>query len=92
MIPHCYWVIIEAFLWWTQAHPTAPAGVDLKLCYGSARPVRNGGRAGGWQLSVSERRTRLQEGLRDTEGGCNQRTPWEEEKISEIQTRKNGKE
>ena len=51
-----------------------------------------GGRAGGWQLSVSERRTRLQEGLRDTKGGCNQRAPWEEEKISEIQTRKNGKE
>ena len=74
------------------AHPMAPAGVDLKLCYGSARPVRNGGRARGWQLSVSERRTRLQEGLRDTEGGCNQRTPWEEEKISEIQTIKNGKE
>ena len=30
------WVIIEALLWWTQAHPMAPAGVDLKLCYGSS--------------------------------------------------------
>ena len=32
-----------------------------------------GGRAGGWQLSVGEWRTKLQEGLRDREGGCNQR-------------------
>ena len=47
---------------------------------------------GGWQLSVGEWRTRLQEGLRDREGGCNQRAPWEEEKISEIQRRKDGKE
>ena len=50
------------------------------------------GKAGGWQLSVGEWRTRLQEGLRDREGGCHQRAPWEEEEISEIQTRKDGKE
>ena len=84
----------------------APVGVDLRLCYGSSNsspnPVRIrsvlkkaavcGGRAGGWQLSVGEWRTRLQEGLRDREGGCHQRAPWEEEEISEIQTRKDGKE
>ena len=51
-----------------------------------------GGRAGGWQLSVGEWRIRLQEGLRDREGGCNQRAPWEKEEISKIQTRKDGKE
>ena len=39
------------------------------------------GKAGGWQLSVGERRTRLPEGLRDREGGCNQRAPSEEEEI-----------
>ena len=43
-----------------------------------------GGRAGGWQLSVGESRTRLQEGLRDREGGCNQRATWEEEEILNI--------
>ena len=86
--------------------PMVPAGVDLRLCYGSssssASPVRIrsvlkkesvcGGRAGSWQLSVGEWRTRLQEWLRDREGGCNQRAPWEEEEIPEIQTRKDGKE
>ena len=41
---------------------------------------------------MGEWRTRLQEGLRDREGGCHQRVPWEEEEISEIQTRKDGKE
>ena len=30
------WVIMEALLWWTQAHPTAPAGVGLRLYYGSS--------------------------------------------------------
>ena len=86
----------------------APAGVDLRLCYGSSSSshspvrIRSGLRkkqsvgaaegAGGWQLSVGEWRTRLQEGLKDREGGCNQRAPWEEEEISEIQTRKDGKE
>ena len=38
------WVIIEALLWWTQGHLMAPAGVDLRLCYGSSSnshsPVR----------------------------------------------------
>ena len=89
----------------THTHPMAPAGVDLRLCYGSSssspRPARIrsrlrknqpvSGRAGGWQLSVGEWRTRLQEGLRDREGGCNQSAPWKEEKISEIQTRKKWK-
>ena len=51
-----------------------------------------GGRAVGWQLSVGEWRTRLQEGLRDREGGCNQGVPSDEEETSEIQTRKDGKE
>ena len=26
------WVIIQVLLWWLQGHPTAPAGVDLRLC------------------------------------------------------------
>ena len=81
-----------------------PAGVDLGLCSGSRTsspsPVRIrsvlkkeavcGGRAGGW-LSVGEWRTSLWEGPRDR-GGCNQRGPWEEEAISEIRRRKDGKE
>ena len=67
------WVIIEALLWWTQAHSTAPSGMGLRLCYDSSSsshsPVRIrsmlkkeavfGRRVGAWQLSVSEWRTRL---------------------------------
>ena len=47
-----------------------------------------GGRAEGWQLSVGEWRTRLQEGLRDRKRGCNQRVSWEEEKISKHKREK----
>ena len=91
----------------SSLHDPCWSGVShLRLCYGSSssspRPVRIRsvlekesvcwGRAGGWQLSVSEWRTRLQKGLRNREGGCNQRAPWEEEEISEIRKRKDGKE
>ena len=37
---------------------------------------------------MGEWRTRLQEGLRDREGGCNQRVSWEEEKISKYKQEK----
>ena len=75
-----YWSGLEAMLWFQQ-QLTQPS--KDQIC--AKNKAVCGGRAGGWQLSVGEWRTRLQEGLRDREGGCNQR---EEEKISEILTRK----
>ena len=38
------------------------------------------------------RRTSLQKRPRETGAGCKRKAPWEEEKISEIQRRKDGKE
>ena len=73
---------------WFQQQLTRPVRIRSVL----KKVAVCSGRAGGWQLSVGEWRTRLQEGLRDREGGCHQRVPWEEEEISEIQTRKDGKE
>ena len=81
------WSGLEAMLWFQQ-QLTRPVRIRSVL----KKAAVCGGRAGGWQLSVGEWRTRLQEGLRDREGGCNHRAPWEEEEISEIQTRKYGKE
>ena len=81
------WSGLEAMLWFQQ-QLTRPVRIRSVL----KKAAVCGGRAGGWQLSVGEWKTRLQEGLRDREGGCNQRAPWEEEKISEIQTNKYGKE
>ena len=63
---------LEAMLWFQQQ--LSQANKDQIWAKKEAVCV---GRAGGWQLSVGEWRTRLQEGLRDREGGCNQR---EEEK------------
>ena len=79
--------------------------LDLGLNYGLSiilhRPVRirsvlkkeaaRGVRAGGWQISVGEWRTSLWEGPRDRGGGCNWKASWEEEKIPEVQRRKDGK-
>ena len=106
MIPHCwlghYWGSslvdtrsfygpcrsgLEAMLWFQQ-QLTQPSKDQIW----AKKEAVYWGKAGGWQLSVGEWRTRLQEGLRGREGGCNQRAPWEEEEISEIQTRKDGKE
>ena len=81
------WSGLEAMLWFQQ-QLTRPVRIRSVL----KKAAVCSGRAGGWQLSVGEWRTRLQEGLRGREGGCNQRAPWEEEEISEIQTRKYGKE
>ena len=81
------WSGLEAMLWFQQQLTQAS-----KDQIWAKKESACGGRAGRWQLSVGEWRTRLQEGLRDREGGCNQRAPWEEEEISEIQTRKDGKE
>ena len=70
------WSGLEAILWFQQ-QLTNPVRIRSVLKKESVC----GGRAGGWQLSVGERRTRLPEGLRDKEGGCNQRAPSEEEEI-----------
>ena len=78
---------LEAMLWFQQQ--LSQANKDQIWAKKEAVCV---GRAGGWQLSVGEWRTRLQEGLRDREGGCNQGVPSDEEETSEIQTRKDGKE
>ena len=78
---------LEAMLWFQQ-QLTQPSQAQIW----AKKEAVYWGRAGGQQLSVGEWRTRLQEGLRDREGGCNQRAPWEEEGISEIQIRKDGKE
>lgn len=79
--------LLEALLWWTQGHPTAPAWVDLRpgmvpavvpwmvANKGSIWAKKENIQWGGRRMAahVGEWRTRLQEGLRDREGGCNQR-------------------
>ena len=78
---------LEAMLWFQQ-QLTQPSKDQIW----AKKEAVYWGKAGVQQLSVGEWRTRLQEGLRDREGSCHQRAPWEEEEISEIQTRKDGKE
>ena len=79
-------------------------GEDLGLNYGLSiilpRPVRIrsvlkkeaacGVRAGGLQVSVGEWKTSLWKGPRDRGGGFNWKASWEEEKIPEVQRRKDG--